>query len=320
MNDTIKQNCVEPTPGPAWHRIALPPLAFFLVGLLVASASAADPEIDALRQRVSQLERDVQELKAKLNASAVRQPAPPDIRVLPGDWGSAGEADIRAVCKSAASELFKHVADVPGEPISIRRDDKGPMVIYGVGPSGERRVLLNTKDTYWSQYAYQFSHECCHILCNYRDGQKENLWFEEALCETASLFALRAMAASWQATPPYPNWKSYSDSLAKYAQERIDAADNVQAKTLAAWLREHEAALRKNPTDRAKNQVVAVRLLPLLEKNPQHWQAVRFLNQSPAEKSLTFQEYLQDWHKRTPAEHQPFVADIAALFEAPLEK
>jgi hypothetical protein len=298
-------------------------VAHYFVILFLLSASpafASDPtaEIAELRQRVRQLEREVQELKAKLNPKPAAKLAAPDIRIVPGDWGSGGEADIRAVCKSASSELFKHIIDLPADPISVRNDQKGPMVIYGLGESGERRVLLNTKDTYWSQYAYQFSHECCHILCNYRDGQKENLWFEEALCETASLFALRSMADTWKTNPPYSNWKSYSDSLAKYAQDRIDAVDKVEAKTLAAWLKEHEATLRKNPTDRAKNQVVAVRILPLLEKNPKHWQAVRSLNQGPADKALSFHEYLQDWHDRAPAAHKPFVEEIAEMFELKL--
>lgn len=247
--------------------------------------------------------------------ASVATAAPPAIRIVPGDWGSASIDDIHAVCNSAAVELWKHCAEDKPDPISVRNDQRGPMVIYGVGDSGERRVLLNTRDTYWSQYAFQFSHECCHILCNYRDGNKDNLWFEESLCETASLFALRSMAETWKTNPPYDNWKDYAASLKKYADDRLQAIDKVEGKSLQTWFAEHEAALRKNPTDRAKNQVVAARLLPLLEKDPSRWQALRSLNQGPADQPLTFAEYLRDWHRRVPEQHKTFVVEVGAIFE-----
>ena len=37
-----------------------------------------------------------------------------------------------------------------------------------------------------------------------------NSWLEESLCETASLFTLRAMSRSWSIAPPYPAWKNYA--------------------------------------------------------------------------------------------------------------
>lgn len=238
-----------------------------------------------------------------------------DLRITPGDWGQAPVADIEAVCRSVAKEFFGAFDRREWDPISVTQDKRGPMVIYGLGERGERRVLLNTRDTYWSQYAYQFSHECCHIACNYRDGNKANHWFEESLCEAASLFTLRRMATTWQTDPPYSNWKDYSRALADYVDDRIAATEKLRDKSLAAWYRENEAALRKNSTDRAKNQIVALALLPLLEKDPQHWNAVAYLNQGDAERELTFAEFLQDWHDRVPKQHQPFVVAVSDLFE-----
>jgi hypothetical protein len=60
---------------------------------------------------------------------------------------------------------------------------------------------------------------------------------------------------------------------------------------------------------------VALALLPLLEKDPQHWNAVAYLNQGDAERELTFAEFLRDWHDRVPKQHQPFVVAVSELFE-----
>jgi hypothetical protein len=237
------------------------------------------------------------------------------ITVAEGDW-DAGREDILAVCRSAAGEIARHVPGRKWDPILIRQDQKqGPMVIYGRGPDGSRRVLLNVRGTFWSQLAYQFAHELCHILCNYREANRANLWFEETLCETASLFALRRMAESWRTRPPYSNWKGYAASLGSYAQERLDATARLDGLPLAQWYRRHEAELRKVPTDRAKNQVVAAALLPLLEKEPAAWAALGSLNQWDARQELTFAEYLRDWHTRVPEDRQGFVAAVGKLFQ-----
>ena len=68
---------------------------------------------------------------------------------------------------------------------------KEPIVLFKRGPRGGSS-LLNTSDRYWCQYAFQFAHEIGHILCRYKDGDSTNKWFEETLCETASLYALEA--------------------------------------------------------------------------------------------------------------------------------
>jgi hypothetical protein len=67
--------------------------------------------------------------------------------------------------------------------------------------------------------------------------------------------------------------------------------------------------------DRESFKVVAIHvLLPLLEKDPLHWESLGWLNQWDADKELAFAEYLADWHTRVPSLHKPFVADIAKAF------
>src|SRR5450759_2591810 len=75
-------------------------------------------------------------------------------------------------------------------PIEVSRGISEPVTHFERGPSGEIRVELNVEGPYWAQFAFQFGHEMCHVLCEYGDYPNPNKWFEETLCETASLFVL----------------------------------------------------------------------------------------------------------------------------------
>lgn len=233
------------------------------------------------------------------------------------DWGAANRADILAVCESAGRELTPYFPGRKFEPLAIgQTNGTSPITLFKRSPDGEIRVLLNTRDTFWAQFAYQFGHELCHVLCNYREADNPQLWFEEALCETASLFVLRRMADSWKTDPPYPNWKSFAPAFDNYVDERISNTAKIEEKSLAEWYRNHRVELEKDGTNRALNEVVAVKvLLPLLQMRPQHWQAVSYLNQWDAKQRPTFQEYLQDWHESVPETHRSFVLAIAKKFE-----
>lgn len=290
--------------------------------LVAADQVGFATEVEKLQARVLQLETEMRSLRERLEKLEASRPANTPatseikITIIPGGWGNSGLEDIAAVCRSAEQELTRHMSDRNKDPISVRHDaNQGPMVIYGKGADGERRVLLSSQDRRWSQFAFQFAHEVCHIQCNYRDREKSNLWFEESLCETASLFVLKQMAETWKTNPPYANWKSYSDSLRQYAEDRNADLEKPDDVSLAEWFRKNEAEMRQSAIDRRKTQVFAAALLPLFEKNPQHWRAIRFLNLGDPQATLTFTQYLRDWHERVPSEHRSFVEQVAALFE-----
>ena len=76
----------------------------------------------------------------------------------------------------------------PYDPVWVGKSENGPIILYQRGKKGEYIINLNTQDRYWCQYAFQFSHEVGHILCNYKEGNSSNLWFEETLSEVASTF------------------------------------------------------------------------------------------------------------------------------------
>ena len=254
---------------------------------------------------------------AAQGAPAATRPAPAvvklDLKIEQKDWGKAQQRDVDVVLRAAGRELLAYFPNETVEPIRVQAKG-GPIVLYRRDPEGRAVVKLNTGDTYWAQYIYQFSHELCHILCRFDDDPTGNKWFEESLCELASLFVLRQAGESWKEHPPYPNWKSYAPHLSTYAQQRIDKSSLHKGQTLAAWYRDNAAALRANATDREKNNVVAAALLPLFEADPQHWAAVRHLNDGRPTSPQTFQQYLQDWHDHTPREHRTFIRKIAGEF------
>ena len=243
--------------------------------------------------------------------AAPPKPAPLEIRInRDADWGCSPE-DAHEVCAAAARELWPHFPERRLPPLRV--DPKGgPIVIFGLNSKGEIRVRLNTHGTYWAQMTYQFSHELGHILCDYKDNPNPNKWFEESVCETASLFVLRRSAETWKTRPPYPHWKDYSGALMKYAEQRIEEARLPAGKTLAGWYRENAPILSKNATDRSRNTTAATELLPLFEKAPAHWEAVGFLNAGKFDASTTFPQFLEAWHRNVPDKHRAFVREVAA--------
>lgn len=60
----------------------------------------------------------------------------PRYRVDATDF-EAGEADIRAVCDSAARQLWRHFPDYELEPFVVTRGKSGPIVLYDRNDSKE---------------------------------------------------------------------------------------------------------------------------------------------------------------------------------------
>ena len=251
--------------------------------------------------------------------AATSRPAPADklsIRVMGNDWGDADAGEIRKVLESAAGELWKNFPARRLHPIIVQRGRRAPITLYRRGPKGEYLIKLTPKGRYWCQFAYQFAHEFCHILANYsHETPQANKWFEESLCEMAAVYAMRRMAVTWKTAPPHPHWKSYAPAIREYADDLQKAEDKLpEGKTLAAWYKDNSAALRKASHMRGKNRIVANSLLGLFEANSGDWAAIGYLNSGkPA--SDSFQDYLSNWYRQTPARRRKIVGDIIKMFE-----
>jgi len=247
-----------------------------------------------------------------------------EILVDKDGWGAAPVPNVRALLLSAAQQLWRSCPDELIRPVSVYHRPDFPQTDFLHDWHGRIRIGLACEDAHWAQMAFQFGHEFCHALAQHSAAAKRswhpprhaNLWFEESLCETASLFVLRRMADVWKTSAPYPNWKSYSGSLAGYATERLANPERQlpEGQTFADWFRSNEASLRENHAQRDKNVIVARQMLPLFEATPAGWDSVCYLNLGQRKDGKPLAQHLAEWQTATPAATKPFVARVAALF------
>jgi hypothetical protein len=252
--------------------------------------------------------------------------APVSIRVLPGDWGGADREDVENLLKSVARELWVYFPGRTLNSILVAPTERHPIAGYSKGPEGEYFVYLSAKGRHWSQYAYQFAHEFAHILSNYerhgRSQVRRNQWFDESLCETASLFTLRRLGASWLKgdTVPYPHWKTYGTAFQTYVQGLLAQPHRAlpPKAVFAEWYQGNAAVLDRNPYGRERDELVAGMLLPLFEEHPEAWAAISYLNLEESDATGSFQTYLGNWHRNTPERQKPLVAKIIETFGFPV--
>jgi hypothetical protein len=229
------------------------------------------------------------------------------------EWEGAVADDVRAVLGSVVDAMVPHVPQAGAVALEVRPRG-GPISLFERAPDGAVRVHLNTGGNLWAQYSYQFAHELCHVLCRFDRDDTGNRWFEEALCEVASLFTLRRMADAWRTTPPYPNWQDYSAALDDYADRIIEAGRLPEGMSLADWYARHRDELPTRPTDREHARVVAVALLPVFEAQPEHWAAIPWLNAAAPVRPQSFAAYLDDWRRQAPAEQAWIIESLARAF------
>ncbi|HSK71809.1 MAG TPA: hypothetical protein VK892_08955 [Pyrinomonadaceae bacterium] len=244
------------------------------------------------------------------------------IVVSQDNWGEARTVDIQKVLESAANELWVYFPNKRLETIKVVYDADTPRTRCAKGSNGEYIVQLTAQNRRWAQFSYQFAHEFFHVLSNYdKTGCNsgigtENQWFEESLAEVSSMFVLRQMAATWKENPPYSNWKSYASSLEKYGEDlRNDTNRQLPPNTkFIKWFKENHSSLRNDPYLRAKNKLIANRLLPFFERSPESWEAIGYFNLGTPDSSNSFQAYLNNWHKKVPVKYESFVENIAKEF------
>lgn len=246
-----------------------------------------------------------------------------DIHVQDGDWGTATPGDIQTVLASVANELLHFFPDKQLSPIRVVADASGPRVFFNRNAQGEYQVLLDVKDTRWDQFAYQFSHELCHIVSNHDHKAitdhglaRDNQWFEEAVCEAVSIQTLQRMTASWQQSPPYPEWREYAPAFQTYAARLLQQRHRElpAGLTLAQWYRDNRAVLRSDPYHRDKTELVANALLKVFERDPLCLCAIAYLNDETSATSGSFEEYLKSWCRCCPKAQREAVREAMAMF------
>ena len=240
-----------------------------------------------------------------------------NLTVAPYGWGMALSIDVQVLLEDTTSHLNRLMRDpFVGTVVVVPApcDDFKPMTHYRPSPNDPFFIQLTARDKRWAQFAYQFSHEFCHVLSGYeRLRGSRNNWFHEALCELSSVFTIRRMAERWPSSPPYPTWSDYARQLASYAENCLSKEERrlPAGMTLSTWLLSEEDSLRQDRYQRDKNAVAAYSLLPIFESEPSGWNAIRNLPDS----SAMFKDYLSEWNSQVEPLDRPFIERIVRLFE-----
>jgi hypothetical protein len=239
-------------------------------------------------------------------------------------WGKASPADITVVVRSAGEQIWQHCGRAQLDQIRIYHRRDFPITNILRDWRGRICVGLASQDARWAQFAFQFGHEFCHTLTQHSGIGKRgwhnlrhpNMWFEESLCETGSLFALRRLAEAWGTAPPYPQWRTYAPAFSTYAANRLALPQHrlPAGITFPAWFSQNEPALRASPTLREKNTIIASQLLPIVEATPSGWEALCYLNLGARDPKKPFARHLTEWGQNVPPDLHPFVTRIAAVF------
>ena len=237
------------------------------------------------------------------------------IGVQDGDWGTASVSDIQAVLSSVAEVLAPDLQQ-RALRIVVRPSSSGPKVLAQKAADGAYQVLLNVRDTRWDQFAYQFSHELCHVSSNYEQrpiaDERPHQWFEEAVCEAVSIVALKRLSLHWQTRAPHAAWASYAPAFREYAERVMSSELRDAPPAFALWYRANFAAMASDPYLRHKNRRVAQLLVDVFNRSG--LQAVAYLNvHVPGNDD--FPAFLTAWHDCCPEAQRAVVQRLMELFQ-----
>ena len=216
------------------------------------------------------------------------------LAIVNGNWGATDLRAVHAVLESACDVLSEAFGQRPDEPVRVfpwngahplTADDRRPYEIF-----------LTARDRYWCRYVYQFSHELCHVMTRFDlcKGHRHK-WFEESLCELASLFVLHRLAQVWakHPSPDIPGAAEFALHHRTYAEKVAEGYDRPVA--LAEWLAGNAEALQADPCNRALNGVAALALLDGFLEEPSLWLECAWLNRWDANADETFHDHLDSW-------------------------
>lgn len=250
-----------------------------------------------------------------------------ELNFLVRDEFKTDVANVAALLKSVANEIWRHCSQTKflAAGFAVYHNQQTPITHFKLEDS-RIRIGLSANEMYWAQYSFQFGHEFCHALIDHtHDEQRQwhvtqhaNHWLDETLCETASLFVLRAMSKSWQTQPPYPNWKSFSGRLADYAKKRMEEPKHQlpAETTFPMWFRKELPSLRKDPVQREKNTIIACQLLPLFEATPAGWESVTALKLGKRDTERSLPDHLREWQANVREDLRPFVMKLSQVLLA----
>ncbi len=224
-------------------------------------------------------------------------------------WGEAQPSDITSLLDNVIGHFFAN--------LDSRRFNQNPLIVANssarIPPTTYPEfvklpdfscIFLATRDLRWAQYSYQFAHELCHYIIDkpFQPTADRFSWFDETLCELASLFVLHSMANSWKRNPPFVNGESYSEHLRHYLNVILTEQQSTLAIPFNEWLEANINTLYKDRYNRPLNRIVAIRLLPVFKSHPELWQTLQYLKLVEVTRDMDMKSFLKGWEAKLPQE------------------
>ena len=240
------------------------------------------------------------------------------LQVLQVGWGNIQPNEIAVLLQDTAFHINR-LLRIPfqGKILVEPSQVDHPKVLYRESVADPYTIWISARDHSWCKSAYQFAHEFCHVLSGYENlKENPNNWFHEMLCELASMFTIRCMSVRWLTHPAFPKRKDYAASLDEYGRNLLNNQD-VQlpaGMSLHSWLSLQEEVFREAPVNQKEQRnnqaLVASHLLPVFEKTPGGWNAIRKLPNCTGELS----DYLVFWYSAVDSEDKAFVVRVSDAF------
>ena len=215
----------------------------------------------------------------------------PAVKIANGNWGATSLRAANAVLESAAAVLCDAFGRYPDAPTSVFPGDGPPYVARDRRPY---LIWISARDTYWCQYAYQFSHE----LVNFDSiRHHRHKWFEESLCELAALFVLIRLSERFRHCPPPEVFGAaeFAPHFAAYAHSIAGSVPAVPRADLPAWLSRNLPALEEHHAHRDLNRTAAVAMLDSFLEDESLWRDCGALNRWDARVDPSFADHLDSW-------------------------
>jgi hypothetical protein len=231
---------------------------------------------------------------------------------------------IQCYFEDVVSFLFKYSPKHPSCKSNVRvyHGSTGPQLRFEGNSIKGFEIDLNTQVNDLGENVFQFSHEACHILAQALISQygHHNQWFEECICETASLCVLNSFSEiddqeEGSCVKKYANGISnssiFEDSLRRNRPEQQMKNGIVNLK---AWFKDNESELRRDPNRRDLHHPVNLNLFSMLKQRPDNWGAVEFLNKVACTAGHdSFNEYLSNWNTASSGKFEAFINQIRDL-------
>ena len=170
--------------------------------------------------------------------------------------------------------------------------------------------LATAGNDYWAQNAYQLSHELCHHFIMKKSPTGDNSWFEESICELASIYYLSEVASNWS-TSSNDDKSSYYSGITRYLSKLLISPLNLNLKELSIQSSVFYKEMNSNQYLRDKNRFIANKLLPIFKKTPSLWEDVYLIRKLNIKDLNSF---FTEWSQLAKHKNARAILEISELF------